>query len=448
MSAQRSTKIPWCPFTDLHFGLTSLAAALLAGCASDSLTLPKDGDPAFVTIVHGNGQQALAGTRLGDSLIIMVTDGASRPVTNQAIAFVPSAGGSVEPASVLTNGEGKAVFRWVLGPAAGEQTLEAALVGESGPKVTFIASAVPGPVKTMAVMAGDGQFAPVGTPLPQPLSVRLLDKFGNSVSGAVVRWQVSAGRLSHQSVTTASDGSASVVWTLGPTVGTQTATATFQGATGSPVRFSATASVGASPRLSMEIEPSSQTESGEVLSRQPAVQLESALGLPLLQAGISVTAAIASGGGILTGTTSVKTNSSGIARFTDLALTGSDGSRTLIFAAPNFTPAVSASIRISTTGPSAQQTSAQVSNGRPFRWTTITITTRDAAGGRINQGGFASMIKVSVSGANTNSSLTVFDQGDGTYEASYFPIFKGTDMIAVTLGGAPIKGSPFQSRVK
>jgi hypothetical protein len=244
MSVQRSTQLPWLHLPGLPLGLTSLAAVLVAGCASDSLTLPKDGDPAFVTIVHGNGQRAPAGTRLGDSLVILVTDGSSRPVTNQALTFVPSAGGSVEPASVLTNGEGKAVFRWVLGPQSGEQTLDAAL-GASGPKVTFVASAIPGPVKTMAVMAGDGQFAPVGTPLPQPLSVRLLDRFGNSVSGAVVRWQVSAGRLSHTSVTTAPDGSASVVWTLGATVGTQTATATFQGATGSPVKFTATASVGA-----------------------------------------------------------------------------------------------------------------------------------------------------------------------------------------------------------
>ena len=53
-----------------------------------------------------------------------------------------------------------------------------------------------------------------------------------------------------------------------------------------------------------------------------------------------------------------------------------------------------------------------------------------------------------MSGANTNSSLTVFDQGDGTYTASYFPVFKGNDDITITIGGVPIKGSPYRSRVK
>ena len=446
MSAQHYNQAGF--FSLRHFGLTSVLAAILVGCASDSLTLPGEGDPTFVIIVNGNGQQGRAGTRLSDSLVISVTDSSSRPVVSQVIALTPSTGGSVEPASVLTNGEGKAVFRWVLGPNAGQQTLEAGLVDGSRPSVTFIATAIPGPVTAMTVTGGDAQAAPVSSPLPQPLTVRLLDTFGNSVPDAVVNWQASAGRLSQRTVKTTQDGSASVVWTLGPSVGAQTATATFQGASGSPVRFTATASAGASPRLSMETQPASSTESGDALFPQPAVRLESPQGQPLLQAGVSVTAAIASGGGVLTGTTTVLTNASGVARFTNLVVTGSNGPRTLIFAAPSYTPAVSATVQVTTQGPSSQHTSAHVPGGKPFKWTTIRITTRNAAGDEIDRGGFASMIKVSVAGANTNSSLTIFDQGDGTYEASYFPIFKGTDTVAITVGGAPIKGSPYQSKVK
>jgi hypothetical protein len=288
----------------------------------------------------------------------------------------------------------------------------------------------------------------VNTPLPQPLAVRLLDSFGNGVSGAPVHWQTSAGRVSQQSGTTGDDGSTSVVWTLGAAVGTQTATASFQGAAGSPITFTAIASPGASPRLSMLTQPATSTRSGDVLSRQPEIRLQSASGQPLSQAGVNVTAAIASGGGVLSGTTTVQTNASGVARFTSLVLTGSNGPRTLIFAAPTFTPAVSGTIQIVNPGPSPASTTAHVPGGKTFRWTTITITTRDANGSPMDRGGYAGQIRVSVSGANTNSSLTVFDQGDGTYEASYFPILKGNDVVAVTLNGAAIKGSPYKTKVK
>ena len=433
-----------------HFGPATIALAIALGCASDSLTLPGEGDPAFVIIVHGNGQQGTAGSMLAESLVVTVTDGESRPVVNGTIGFEVASGGSVQPSSVHTDGEGKAVFHWVLGPGAGQQTLDAGLVATSGltPKVTFTATALAGPVQAMAPMGGDDQSAPTGTPLPQPLVVRLIDSYGNGVSGATVDWQVSDGVLSQQSVITDETGVASVVWTLGQTIGDQTATASFQGVIGSPTVFTATASQGASPRLAVVTQPSSTTESGVVLAQQPAIRLETAQGAPVALPGIGITAAIASGGGTLSGTTTIQTNTSGVAQFTDLVLSGSNGTRTLIFASPNYTPAVSGTIDIVTPGPSAAFTTARVPDGRPFRWTTITITTRDGFGNLITTGGYASLLKVSVSGANTNSSLTIFDQGDGTYDASYFPIFKGNDTVVITLGGTPIQGSPFQSKVK
>jgi hypothetical protein len=176
----------------------------------------------------------------------------------------------------------------------------------------------------------------------------------------------------------------------------------------------------------------------------------SAQGTAITQAGVSVTAAIVSGGGILSGTTTVTTNASGVARFTDLVITGSDGSRTLIFAAANYTSAISAPVVVASPnpGPSPQYTSAHVPGGKRLRWTTIRITSRDQSGNDLQRGGYANQFKVSVSGANINSSLTIFDKGNGDYEASYFPIFKGTDTITITVGGVPIKGSPYQSKVK
>ena len=433
----------------LPLSVALVAAGLGAGCASDSLTLPEEGKPAFVTIVNGNGQQGRAGSMLGDTLVVRITDSESRPVVSRSIAF-SVASGAVQPSTAMTNGEGKAVFRWVLGPTAGEQTLDVGLGSTSqlSPKVTFTATAVAGPVSTIAPISGDGQSAPVGTPLPQPLVVRLEDSFGNGVAGAVVQWQASNGTVSQRTVTTAEDGRASVIWTLGQAVGSQALTATFSGADGSPTRFTAAATPGASPRLAMTAQPAGTTQSGAILSPQPSVRLETAQGAAIAQSGVSVTAAIASGGGTLSGTTTVTTNASGVAHFNNLVISGSNGPRSLIFAAASYTPAVSAPVMVASPGPSPQFTTAHVPGGKILRWTTIRITARDNSGNELTRGGHASLIKVSVSGANTNSSLTVFDQGNGDYQASYFPVFKGTDSITITIGGVPIKGSPYQSKVK
>ncbi len=526
------------------------AALVTAGCAADSLTLPRDGEPAAVVIVHGNGQQGMAGNPLGDSLVISVTDGQDRPVINRSVAFVVPSGGTVVPATLHTNGEGKAVFRWVLGPAAGEQTLEVGpdADGPLSPKATFRATATPGPVHAISLISGDGQTAAAGTPLPQPLVVRVLDSFGNGVAGETVTWQTSSGGLQPSTAVTGDDGSTTAVWTLGQGVGVQTATARFSGASGSPVSFSANATQGASPRLSIVTQPSATAQGGVAFSRQPAVRLETAQGAPIQQAGVSVTAAIAIGGGTLGGTTTVQTNGSGIAQFSGLAISGSPGDRTLIFAAVNHTAATSATIAVTgpvvspsrstvtaapasiqaggeqsvitvtardasgnplsglqvvitvsgsgntvtqpggmtntngvatgtltssvtgtktvsatiagtavtqtatvtvqATGPSAQQSTANVPGGKRFQWTTLTITTRDAAGNKLTRGGYANQIRVSVSGANTASNLSIFDQGDGTYQASYFPVFKGSDDITITINGTAIQGSPYRSQVK
>ena len=74
-----------------------------------------------------------------------------------------------------------------------------------------------------------------------PLVVRVADRFGNPVSGAVVTWEVTAGggELSLRESETSADGTTAVSWQLGDQVGIQRAAAAISGVTGSPVTFSA-----------------------------------------------------------------------------------------------------------------------------------------------------------------------------------------------------------------
>jgi len=112
------------------------------------------------------------------------------------------------------------------------------------------------------------------------------------------------------------------------------------------------------------------------------LQLEDNLGSPILQAGVAVTVSISSGGGTLAGTTTVSTNVSGQAQFTDLAITGQAGPRTLIFAATGHTSATSRTIDITSAGPSPTLSTVSVAPGTigasaGASTSTITVTVRD-----------------------------------------------------------------------
>ena len=99
-------------------------------------------------------------------------------------------------------------------------------------------------------------------------------------------------------------------------------------------------------RLTMVTQPSASAPSGVALPAQPVVQLADLSGNAVSVAGVTVTANISSGGGLLGGTTSVVTNASGQAAFTNLKLNGLVGPRTLIFASAGLTSVTSSAITL------------------------------------------------------------------------------------------------------
>ena len=82
------------------------------------------------------------------------------------------------------------------------------------------------------------------------------------------------------------------------------------------------------------MQPSSSVLTGMAFMLEPTVQLEDASGNPVALGSVPITAAIATGGGVLLGgTATVNTDATGLARFTDLSLSGVAGMVTLRFAA-------------------------------------------------------------------------------------------------------------------
>lgn len=97
------------------------------------------------------------------------------------------------------------------------------------------------PPSQLKVIHGSGQSAPAGSTLPNPVEVQVLTSRGQPVAGVTVAFAVTSGggSLSAASRVTANDGVASVIWTLGATLGTQQVTASVAGLP--PVLVTATA---------------------------------------------------------------------------------------------------------------------------------------------------------------------------------------------------------------
>ena len=90
------------------------------------------------------------------------------------------------------------------------------------------------------VKSGDVQTGPVGTALGNPLRV-MITRDGEPVEGEDVDWVAGQGGAFSDETESDDAGIATAVWTLGPDIGNHAATAAIDGATGSPLTYTAVA---------------------------------------------------------------------------------------------------------------------------------------------------------------------------------------------------------------
>jgi len=174
-------------------------------------------------------------------------------------------------------------------------------------------------------VSGDDQQGVAGVELPQPVVVRVLDSDGRPVPNAEVAFNVSAGNGSvlPAVVNTDANGAAPTRWTLGKQAGAaQSLTAIVAGTLGHT--FHATANAGPLSALA-QVTAVPQT----IISGAPIpvleMQLVDAFGNAVRQAGVPVAASIDGRnlvGRSLSGTKTVSTDATGIARFSDLVIRG------------------------------------------------------------------------------------------------------------------------------
>lgn len=199
-----------------------------------------------------------AGSVLPTPLAVRLLAGDGSPLPRVVVRF-GAVGGELEPVNpadvvfnsfhLYTDINGRAAMQYTFPTIVGGTTAAGAapfMLGEDGaaPTTGWSPSVLPGPpVQLRMGFGGNDQSGSVGQPLANPLTVAVVDQFGNAVGGQSVTWAVTSGGGSLAQSTTASDGIGvhENFWTLGPTPGTQTATASFGAST---VTFTAHASAG------------------------------------------------------------------------------------------------------------------------------------------------------------------------------------------------------------
>jgi adhesin/invasin len=285
--------------------LIALLAMGLAACGGEDLVLPSEGEPASIALLQGDGQTGRVGEMLPQPIILQVSDGTGRPVAG-ATVVVELDGAEPDPDTVVTEADGRATVAVQLGPSVGSSQGVARVVvpdNQAPVQVAFTVTAVAASANGLILESGNEQTAPAGTPLLQPLVVRVADAFGNPISGVTITWSpVGGGSVSEGTTMSDAAGLASVTRTLGSTAGPQSTLASSEGLSGSPVTFLHTATSGSATGVVIISGNEQSGVPGTVLAQPLLVQVSDAGGNPV--SGAPVTWVVTGGGGTLDPTTS------------------------------------------------------------------------------------------------------------------------------------------------
>ncbi|MCC7131097.1 MAG: Ig-like domain-containing protein [Gemmatimonadales bacterium] len=201
--------------------------ASLPGLAPVAFTQNATSAPASkLTVDGGDTQTGRVGSQLTTQLTVKVTDAFGNPKAGIPVSFVVVTGGGALNANVvLSDADGLSNVRWTLGTAAGTQSVSAS-AGALAP-ATFTATATPDLPAEIVVLSGGNQTAAPGAQLNDSIVVKMVDQYGNGVSGVTIDWVAAQGNgsASPTSSVTNATGRTATKWTIGTKGGPMTLTA-------------------------------------------------------------------------------------------------------------------------------------------------------------------------------------------------------------------------------
>jgi PKD repeat protein len=110
---------------------TTVATATgLAGSPVTFVHQANAGNASRVVIVDGNNQEGPPSTELDDPLVVQVLDANDNPIAGAAVTWVVgTGGGSVDPQTSQTDGNGRSSVNWTLGAEPGPNVVNAVVSG-------------------------------------------------------------------------------------------------------------------------------------------------------------------------------------------------------------------------------------------------------------------------------------------------------------------------------
>lgn len=292
-NAQGIAKTRWTlgPRLDVPHEVTAQTGSLTPARFTATATLPAS---ARVVPVAGHGATATVGAALADSIAVRVELASGDPIPGAAVTWeVTGGGGSISPMTSTTQADGVARARLTLGTAAGTHVVTASV-----PNLTPAAIAVTGTPDVPSVVmktGGDAQTAVVAEALPEPLTIRVADQYGNAVPNVAVTWASLAGTVVPGGNTTDASGHAAATWTLGQSSGTHTSSATVSGIT--PAEFTAVARAGPVTSISVVAGGGQSATAGSGLPSLVEVHATDRFGNSA--SGVTVTFSASNGGSFL-----------------------------------------------------------------------------------------------------------------------------------------------------
>src|SRR5207248_1114800 len=366
---------------------------------------------------------AQSGVAFAQQPVIQVRDASGNAVSQAGVtvtAAIATGGGTLGGTlgSATTAGGTASFTNLSISGTAGDRTLSFSATGLT-PAVSGTITVGAGAATQLTLTTQPSTTVQSGVAFAQQPVVQLRDGDGNAVNQAgvtVTAAIATGGGTLGGTVTAATNGSGVASFTdlaISGATGDRTLSFSATGLTG--VNSTAiTITAGAATQLTVTTEPSATAQSGVAFAQQPVVQLRDGDGNAVNQAGVTITAAIATGGGTLSGTLTAATNGSGVASFTNLAITGTTGDRTLSFSATALTPAVSGTIALGA-GAATQltvttQPSTTAQSGVAFAQQPVPYTTH-VRSNAVNQAGVTITAAIATGGGTLGGTVTAATNG-------------------------------------
>ena len=292
-------------------GRTTIGAKIegVADRTSVSVVTPA----SAISLVAGISQRALAGKTLSQALVVRATNRHNAPAAGKRVSFRLDEGqGSVDPASAVTDADGRARATWTLGQDPGRQTLFATVENVDS-ALAILAEADPIASNTRVTSMVEGLSGHAGELLADSVAVRITDSTGRALPDVPVRWTpVDGGSVEVASARTDSLGVASARWTLARKTGTQRLRAQVGVGPGlgiPPVTLMAMALAGAPASVLALAGENQRASAGAELRKALVFRVLDATGSGVAAAALTLSPS----GGILSDT-ALTTDSMGVAR--------------------------------------------------------------------------------------------------------------------------------------